>query len=502
MREHRPAALIHLGDIYYSGTPSECAANYTDVITAVFDETLGPGKRIPVFTLAGNHDYYALGYGFYKMFEAINDAIVGAAQEASYFCLRTADAGWQFLAMDTGHGDSNPADEVNPDFSGPRLAPTEVQWLHNKLNTFSGATILLSHHQLFSAHQRLNGMLSEHRDLPYLNPYLRETFAPYFTTDVAGWLWGHEHNFAAYENGLFGLAKGRLVGCSAYEELASSDPYEIAFPQVPYLDPTAHRLGCEGGYYNHGYAVIDFSKRTAPAGAVPIAYYQYPSWGDEAPQTPSASVVLTEELARPVAPPAAPATYATTVTMLAQEGVYIAAEYTNMRYYPTTSTDAPIGVQIAGGDGPIRHGDTAQIMTTEPTVGAYNVLGAWSTPALYYATTGHPPAGLADRQGRSGRPGRRLRRPGRVGQPRLLGPVPAALLEPPARHRVPDHGRRRAVLLDAGAGLSRYISSGAATPSRSRQRAIVRCAATHSARRKRHRRPRARRRRGSRGRTP
>jgi Calcineurin-like phosphoesterase len=389
MVRHNPVALIHLGDIYYSATPSEVVANYAQIIANVFQQTLPEGQRIPVFTLAGNHDYYSLGYAFYDVFQTMNGPIPGASQNASYFCLRTADGGWQFLGMDTGFYDSNPIDQVNPLYAGPQLHATEVQWLQNKITTFSGATILLSHHQLFSANARLNGRLSPYADLPYMNPYLREAFEPYFATDIAAWLWGHEHNFVAYQNDLFGLPKARLIGCSAYEELVSADPYKVNYPQVPYLDPTGYRVASEAGYYNHGYSIIDFSARSSPTDPVTISHYQFPSWGSTAPPSPASSLLLTEQLALPTPPPPVAATYGTSITMLAQEGVYIAAEYTQVEYYPTMSTDQPVALQITGGSGEIQHGDTVQILTTEQGVGGYNVLGAWSTPTLYYYTSGY-----------------------------------------------------------------------------------------------------------------
>jgi hypothetical protein len=295
MVKFKPTALIHLGDVYYSGTPRECQSHYTEVIARVFDKALGEGNRIPVFSLPGNHEYYSLGYALYETFPTMNKAIHGARQEASYFCLRTEDDSWQFLGMDTGFFDSNPANQVDPFYAGPWLHPTEVQWLQDKLNNFSGATVLLSHHQLFSAYSKINGMWSAYSDLPYMNPFLHTAFANYLGSDVAAWLWGHEHNFVAFQDGLFGLAKGRLVGCSAYEELESSEPYKVNYPQVPYLDPTKYRLQASAGYYNHGYAVIDLS---SPA---QISYYQFPSWGATAPPKPESLPILTEErLARPV----------------------------------------------------------------------------------------------------------------------------------------------------------------------------------------------------------
>jgi hypothetical protein len=388
MVRFEPAAIVHLGDIYYSGTSEECEVNYAEVITQVFDEVLGEGNRIPVFTLAGNHDYYALGYGFYSTFEAMNDAVPDAKQAASYFCLRTADGGWQFLAMDTGYYDSNPADLVDPFYAGPWLHGTEVQWLAHKLGTFSGATVLLSHNQLFSAHAKLNGMASPYRDVPYLNPFLRETFAPYLASDVAAWLWGHEHNLVLYQDGLFDLAKGRLVGCSAYEELVSYEPYKVNYPEVPYLDPTQYRLGASAGYYNHGYAIIDLSGRAQPTDPVSISYYQYPSWGATAPPAPSSELILSERVRRPVVSPPQSASYGIALHLLAQEGLYVGPLSSTIEYYPTMSVSSPADLEIVGGAGVISDGDRVQIKTTEPAAGSYNILGVPSTPALYYQTPG------------------------------------------------------------------------------------------------------------------
>ncbi|HEY3759019.1 MAG TPA: metallophosphoesterase [Solirubrobacteraceae bacterium] len=388
MVKRKPNALIHLGDIYYSATPKECEAHYAAIITEVFDATLGEGNRIPVFTMAGNHDYYSLGYGFYGMFTAINHGIPGAAQPASYFCLRSEDRGWQFLAMDTGYYDADPFDQVNPLYAGPWLHPTEVQWLQHKLNTFAGATVLLSHHQLFSAHAKINGMASPYRDLPYLNPYLREAFAPYLSSDIAAWLWGHEHNLALYRNGIFGLAKGRLIGCSAYEELLTSEPYKVNYPDVPYLDPSKYQLGAAEGYYNHGYAIVELANRARPTDPVSITYYQYPSWGAHVPAKRESEPIFTELLEHPAPPVPQIVSYGAPIHLLAQEGLYIGPLYASIEYYPTASVDSPATLTIEGGSGAIRHGDQVQIKTTEAAAGARDVLGAWSTPTLYYSTPG------------------------------------------------------------------------------------------------------------------
>jgi hypothetical protein len=395
LQKPTPAAIIHLGDIYYSGTPNECQSTFVDIFNEVFDQVLGKGKRIPVFTLPGNHDYYAWGLGFYPMLRQLNTG--SAVQEASYFCLRTADNGWQFLGMDSGYNDSNPADQVNPTYAGPWLQPSEITWHRDKLKNFPGATILLSHHQLFSANSKINGMASTYRDLPYFNPFLYKVVYDFLPTKVAGWLWGHEHNLVLFQNNLFGLSKGRLIGCSAYEELTSANPYTVNYPQVPYLlPPPQGQLGTNAdpngvAYYNHAYAIIDFRNRKNPTDAVNITYYEFPSWGVQAPPQPASKPMYAEQLALPSQPGQQGVMSGATIYLQGQEGLYVAPLYQQVQYYPTLNTSGPVPLTItrSGGSGPLQDGDTVYIQTLEPAAGKYNRLGAWSTPTLYYYTPGY-----------------------------------------------------------------------------------------------------------------
>lgn len=280
MKQKGVDAVIHLGDVYYSGTPDECTQSLRTL-----RDVLGPA--IPVFTIPGNHEYYSFGHGFYPMLDALNTGIPGAQQPASYFCLRTQDGAWQFLAMDTGYnGRAIPAPATS-------LVPSEAAWHRDKLETFAGTTILLSHHQLFTANDDIPSS-----SRPWLNENLLGVFQPYFDR-VAAWLWGHEHNLVLYANGLMGLQKGRLIGASAYEEAVSEHPYVPKYPAVPYLDPARYRLDAAEGYYNHSYAIIDFGTRKAPQDPVSITYYQYPSWAGfkkPYPAPPANEEVFTETL--------------------------------------------------------------------------------------------------------------------------------------------------------------------------------------------------------------
>ena len=110
-----PDVVIHLGDIYYSGTEEECRTNFVDVVDNVLERAT---KDIAVYTLAGNHDMYCGGIGFYAMLKGLNKPAM--AQPASFFCLRAQDNSWQLLAMDTGKHDFSP------------VAVTHAETLHRR----------------------------------------------------------------------------------------------------------------------------------------------------------------------------------------------------------------------------------------------------------------------------------------------------------------------------------------------------------------------------------
>jgi Calcineurin-like phosphoesterase len=273
LKKFNPDVIIHLGDVYYSGTVEECTANVLDVLDQIIAD-VKPAKRPAFFSIPGNHEYYSGGSGFYRMIGKVNSGVAGCTQQASYFCLRTEDSKWQFLGMDTGYGDRNPVEQ-----QAPILQVHEGAWHRDKLETFPGTTILLSHHQLISAKETLNT-----GPRPYLNENLYATFKQYFDR-IAAWYWGHEHNFILYDNDLkiqdgdFPLKKGRLVGCSAYEETEKDDPFQINYPEARFIK-NMPRLGLSNyktdlqKFYNHAFATLDVTPDKITA-----TYYEYPSWG-------------------------------------------------------------------------------------------------------------------------------------------------------------------------------------------------------------------------------
>lgn len=392
MNQQKPDVIIHLGDIYYSATPTEVYSNFADIITKVFNKTLGEGKRIPVFNIPGNHDYYCFGYGLYDMVKGLNSFNNDAVQKASYFCLKTEDEGWQFLGMDTGYGDANPANQFNPFYGGPKLHSSEVQWHQDKLDNFNGATIMLSHHQLFSHVSKINGQESTYSGYPNLNKYLLDPFQKYFGERITTWLWGHEHNQVLYNEHLYGLRKGRLIGASAFEEATKEDPYRIKYPNCPFNEE--YKLGSENDFFNHGYAIIDFSVRETPTDQVQTSYYEYPSWGKNAPNPipTKAHYMKNEHFGIKTSSSKKPINFDQEIYMNLEDGLdYISPNqsYLNTNYPEVAMNPVPMKIKNSNGSGTIKNGDKVYIYSNEGSLNNSNVITAASYHrALFYDSLG------------------------------------------------------------------------------------------------------------------
>jgi predicted phosphodiesterase len=243
VRQKNPNVMIHLGDIYYSGTQFEVDNYFYNPWRGILklDQT-----KMPTYTLSGNHDMYSGGEPYYKLLDKLG-------QPASYFCLRNQN--WQLLAMDTGK---------NSNDGGPtHLESTEVDWLRDKISSFGGRTILMSHHQLFSANEDV-------QDGQPLNLNLYRALGD-LLPKVDLWLWGHEHNLVIFDE-YVKLKRGRCVGCSAFP-VGVDEPAVRRHPEVPVK---AIVLGTTEAFYQHGYATIQLNGDSAT-----VSYYQ-----DSAPNQP------------------------------------------------------------------------------------------------------------------------------------------------------------------------------------------------------------------------
>jgi Calcineurin-like phosphoesterase len=155
--------VVHLGDVYYSGTEGE----YRDRFLDPWPTRDGDGTHS--YALNGNHDMYSGGFAYFE--HCLTDSRFAAQRGSSYF--RLANERWQLLALDTSYTDKD-------------LHGGQLRWVTEQLASFGGHSLLLSHHQLFSpyettapkVHEKLASVLREH--------------------GAAGWFWAHEHRCLVY----------------------------------------------------------------------------------------------------------------------------------------------------------------------------------------------------------------------------------------------------------------------------------------------------------------
>lgn len=272
-----PDVVVHLGDIYYSGTAHETTSNFLSECNQLLERDNG---RPAVYTLSGNHDMYSGGDGYYGLIRILNPSPSfdpAWAQPASFFSLRTTDSSWQLLAMDTGLNDRDPftlASDIT------FLEPREAAWHLDKISGFAqqhGKTILLSHHQLFSPFSYIGGDTPKPAGQEAYNPKLLATFEGEIAAgNVAAWFWGHEHNLGIYQP--YGsLERGRCIGHAAIPVYETEEPYQVdaRIPNPPLLvdGPDGRPLELplnQDGVYGHGYVIL---RLDGANGSAEAAYY-------------------------------------------------------------------------------------------------------------------------------------------------------------------------------------------------------------------------------------
>lgn len=312
----KPHAILHVGDVYFSGTRFEFAHRFVGMIDAVMKAA---GQRVPIFTVPGNHEYFTGNIAYFECLDSGKlTPLPEQRQRASYFSLKTADDGWQFLGMDTGyygHYFAVSADQqrvalqllhrrdkaVPTDLPAQTMmaAPDvvvlrddEAQWQRAQIEAFRGQSVLLSHHPLYSASipcgakQRMIAGKPDPTDInrEWVDTAMWRQLGRYFGDRVPAWFWGHEHNLNIFQNAwrpadwpatgemnaLFRtLPAGRCIGHSAIPVRETENPYAQHYP-VP-LKTDALTLGLTGGWYNHGFEILQLAGAGKPARA---RYYQ------------------------------------------------------------------------------------------------------------------------------------------------------------------------------------------------------------------------------------
>ena len=222
---------VHLGDVYYSGFDYE----YRDRFLAHWPVRPEEAGAITSWNLVGNHDMYSGGHGYFQV--NLKDERFAGHEGCSYFELANDD--WTILCLDTGWEDGG-------------LAGKQADWLEERLADAGGRkSLLLSHHQLFSAYEHGAKTLRA-KALPVLARH-----------PVDGWIWGHEHRcmtFVATEGVGYGVCLGH-GGVPVYQRHDEGKPVK-APGRYEYRAVIKKSLGLEP-WAVFGFAVVDLKGSSA-----------------------------------------------------------------------------------------------------------------------------------------------------------------------------------------------------------------------------------------------
>jgi hypothetical protein len=211
LAEGRDVHVIHLGDVYYSGLPSEYQRHvlaYWPVTAA--QQTAG----VTSWSLNGNHDMYSGGFGFFGTLLADPRFVQQRAGDGptSWFHLRSPK--WDFVGLDTAWDE-----EVLSKGNTAVLADPQAAYLKS-VAAFPRAKIaLLSHHQYVTAYEPDD-----------IGQELGQKLGPVLDTGaVRAWWWGHEHRCMTF-HAFGGVAFPRCIGNGGVPMIAHDPSAPIPEP--------------------------------------------------------------------------------------------------------------------------------------------------------------------------------------------------------------------------------------------------------------------------------
>lgn len=198
IREFNPHYTIHLGDIYFVGSAREVKESCLgDSRGKNFHAISWPIGSRGSFALNGNHEMYANGRGYFKVFlprlgMRPGPKLPPQGQRASFFAL--ANDHWLVVAVDTGYNSVGlpilewiPQIRRIPHVGGDcSLPPAVMRWFRSAVapHIDGRGVILMSHHQCWSSF--------EHHFSKAADQLLAHIRKPVL------WFWGNEHHMAIY----------------------------------------------------------------------------------------------------------------------------------------------------------------------------------------------------------------------------------------------------------------------------------------------------------------
>ncbi len=194
-----PDYMVHLGDVYYAGTPSDSLID-PDEEGRYFTDLWKPGSR-GALALNSNHEMYSGANGLY---EALENPMFAAQRGATYFAIEFED--WLVLGLDSAFYDNS------------------LMFMHGALNDPDQNTFI----ENLNPQDKLVLVLTHHNGLLYNGKKKQPLWGQ--VCDALGkqpevWYWGHIHNGIVYSSE--SEAGTTLARCCGHGSLPFGDAYGL-----------------------------------------------------------------------------------------------------------------------------------------------------------------------------------------------------------------------------------------------------------------------------------
>jgi hypothetical protein len=229
--------LLHLGDVYYSGTDTEVADRFL---------RLWPNKPNAINRACNsNHEMYTGGYAYFQQ------TLKKFNQPASYFALQNDH--WMLVGLDSAYQEGE-------------LTNDQVAWLKALLaNAGNRRVILFTHHQLYSWAEKSDAKMQSQ---------LGELL---MSKKIFAWYWGHEHRCMIFDQHPVWNVYGRCVGHSGFpyyrdkftEGVVQYGPQDTVWRKVAFKNmvpggiilegPNPYIPGHADEYGPNGYMTLEFN---------------------------------------------------------------------------------------------------------------------------------------------------------------------------------------------------------------------------------------------------
>lgn len=215
MVETEPDFMVHLGDVYYAGTPAGFGLDPNEE-KRYFIDLWQPGSR-GALALNSNHEMYSGANG---LFEALDSPLFEVQKGATYFAIEIED--WLVLGLDSAFYDTSALY-----MDGALTDPDQIGFIKG-----------------FDPADKLVMVLTHHNGLDYTGTHpmaLWDQVCDALGKQPEVWYWGHIHNGIVYNES--SLAGTTLARCCGHGGLPFGKAYGLEGPDgkpIPSVSYFAH----------------------------------------------------------------------------------------------------------------------------------------------------------------------------------------------------------------------------------------------------------------------